>query len=325
MRGLDDVEYCCLGVSSRWQWPLAIVRLARLLLKKRIDILQTHLYDAGILGIAAARIARPPLVIVTRHHLDQVHMIGTRFHVAIDRWMARAADWVVVPSEAVRVFMASHERVSEDRIAVVHYGFDFESWTATDADRQRVRAEFGFSSEFVIGCVGSFSATKGQVCLLEAVKALLPQIPQIRVLLLGTGNRAPVDRAIRAMELTDHVTFAGFRSDVPACMRAMDLLVHPSVSESFCQVLVESQAVGTAVVACRVGGIPEVVKDGETGVLVPPADAEAIRAAILDLYRHPELRQRLAAAGPADVRTRFKAERMVAQYVDCYDRWLKAP
>lgn len=316
-------SYFCLNAQSRREYPRATVQLSRLLRRERIDILQTHLFEAGLVGLLAARLARIPVTVVARHHLDEPQLIGTRLHVALDHWMARKASCVIVPSNAVRRHMISSEHLIGDNIEVIPYGFDFEMFSANKDERRRVRAEFGFESEFVIGCVGRFFKNKGHIYLISALKELAREIPSIKLLLLGSGDRDSIEAMGRDYEVADRLVFAGYRKDVPACMRAMDLLVHPSLSESFGQVLVEAMAVGTILVATEVGGVPEIVTHGETGLLVPPTDSGAIVHAVLELYRNPEFRQRLATAGQKSVRERFTAEQMVSRYMDCYQRYLE--
>lgn len=315
-------RYFCLDAPSRCHYPYAVIRLARQLRSERIEILQTHHFDASVVGVLAACLARTPVTVVTRHYMDENWLIGTRFHVALDRWMARMADCVVVPSHAVRNHMISRERLNGDNIEVIYYGFDFEALCATDEDRRHVRAEFGFGSEFVIGCVGRFFKNKGHIYLLSALRDLAGEIPDIRLLLLGSGDRAAIEAMIRDQGLEDRVVFAGYRKDVPACMRAMDVVVLPSLSESFGQVLVEAMAVDTPVVATDVGGVPEIVINYETGILIPPADPTAITRAVLELYHNPELRQRVVAKGHRSVRERFAIDRTVSQLLDCYRRWV---
>jgi glycosyltransferase involved in cell wall biosynthesis len=322
MENLEGAEYFCLDVPARRAfYPLAVSRLASLLRRRKVDILQTHLFDAGILGVMAARLAGTPLVIVTRHHLDQVHMVGNRFHVAMDRWMARKADKVVVLSNAVRNYMMTADGIDGSKVEVIYQGFDFEKLSATEEDRRRVRAELNLEDRFVIGCIGQLFETKGQSFLLKALSLVADQVPNGHLLFLGGGDPKPFEDLARELGLSDRVTFAGFRKDVPACMKAMDLVVHPSLSEAFCQVLIESMAAGKPLVTTDVGGAAEVVTQGETGILVPPADPESIARAIVEVYKSPQLKDKFERAGQESVRRRFPVSLMVDRQLSCYERW----
>jgi glycosyltransferase involved in cell wall biosynthesis len=315
-------RFVSLNAPSKHGYPSAVVALARLLRRERIQILQTHLFDAGVVGVLAAGLARTPITILTRHHTDEVRLIGSRFHVGLDRWMARTADRVVVFSHAVRNYMVSNEHLPAEKIDVIYQGFDFERFSATEQERQRIRAEFKFTSEFVIGCVARLFKIKGHIYLLTALRDLAKDIPQVRVLLLGNGNQTAVRDMIHDLGLEGRVVFAGHRKDVAACLRAVDIVVHPSLAEAFCQVLVECMSVGTPLVTTDVGGAAEVVTHGKTGILVPAASSEAIYKAVLELYRDPERRRTMAAAAQRSVHERFTIERMVAQQVNCYERLL---
>jgi glycosyltransferase involved in cell wall biosynthesis len=313
-----------LALEARWRgaYPAAALRLARWLRANGIDVLQTHLFDAGLVGLAAARLARVPLAIVTRHHMDEMWMAGTRAHVAADRLMARQAGRIVVLSQAVKRHMVAREGATADKIDVIYQGFDFAALRATDDDRRRVRVELGIDDAFVIGCVARFFKTKGHAYLLAAARQLARDIPNLKVLLLGGGDRAGIDAMVRANGLDDRVIVAGYRRDVSACLRAMDVVVHPSLTEAFCQTVVEALAAQSALVATNVAAAPEVVSDGEHGLLVPPADAEALAAAVLRIYRDPAFGRRMAEAGQRSVTERFTIDRMVEGQIACYRRGL---
>ena len=317
-------EYLFLDAKLTRQQPAGIVRLARWLRERGVDIVQTHLFAGALVGLAAARLARVPLAIMTRHHTDEIQMIGTRAHGVLDRIFTRTADRVVVLSQAVKTHMVTREGAPPDKIDMFYQGFDFDALAASDDDAQRVRAEFGLQSAFVVGCVARFFKTKGHVYLFRAMRALVGEIPNLRILLLGGGDRSAIGAMIRDEGLGDRVIFAGYRRDVPACLRAMDVVVHPSLTEAFCQAIVEALAAGSPIVATNVAGAPEVVTDGTHGLLVPPADSSAIAAAVLRLHRDPSLARRLAEAGRRSVTERFTIDRMIAAQLECYRRWLPA-
>ena len=315
-------EYLFLDAASRAAYPAAVFKLARWLRARRVDVLQTHLFDAGLVGLAAARLARVPLAILTRHHTDEMWIAGTRAHTAADRLMTRAAGRIVVLSHAARAHMVAREGAPPDKIDVIYQGFDFRALSATDEDRRRVRQELGLEGAYVIGCVARFFKTKGHQFLLEAAAQLVGDIPNLKVLLLGSGDRGPIEALVRAHGLEARVLFAGYRSDVPACMRAMDVVVHPSLTEAFCQTVIEALAAERPLIVTRVAAAPEVVTDGEHGLLVPAADAPAIAAAVRRLHRDPQLAGRMAAAGRCSVVERFTIARMVASQIQCYRRAL---
>lgn len=324
LREIPAANHLSLNAAGRVQYPSAVFRLASLLRREEIDILQTHLFEAGVLGLLAAQLAGTPRRFVARHHLDETWLLGTRWHVALDCWMARRADCVMVPSAAVREHMIANEALSGDNVEVIPYGFNFNSMAATVGDALRVRREFDLGNGFVLGCVGRFFKNKGHSYLFQAANKLKREIPNLRILLLGDGDRAMIEAMVTELGLQEQVVFAGHRKDVAACMKAMDILVHPSLSESFGQVLVEAMCVATPVIATTVGGVPEIIRHQETGLLAPPKDAEALTAAIRELHADPQRRAKLAIAGQRSVMEKFAVEKMVQHYVEVYQRHARA-
>lgn len=320
MQDFPSVQYVSLNADARWQYPLAAARLAWLFRRENVGILQTHLFDAGVIGLIAAWLARTPLRFAARHHLDENWLLGTRWHIALDQWMARRADCVVVPSKAVRQHMMTREALPGNNIEVIPHGFNFNLMAADTEQAGRVRRELGLENDFVLGCVGRFFKNKGHFYLFQAAKQLTREIPDLRILLLGDGDRALIEGMVAELGLQQQVVFAGYRKDVAACMKSMDVLVHPSLSESFGQVLVEAMCVGTPVIATTVGGVPEIVQHEKTGLLVPPQDAAALAVAIRQLHGNPQQRVQIGEAGKQDVLERFTAEKMVQHFIEVYRR-----
>jgi glycosyltransferase involved in cell wall biosynthesis len=322
MKEMPQLNYLSLKVGSRFLYPLAIWRLARFLKTNKIDLLQTHLFDAALIGMLAARLAGTQAKIVSRHHMDDGALTGTRFHVMLDKWTNEAADMVIVPSSATCKYMIETEGQAGENIRVVPYGFDFDLLAATNEDRIRIRAEFGFEDDFVIGCVGRFFKNKGHRYLFKAVKGIVEEFPKTKILLLGDGDRNHIELDIAELGIGENIVFAGFRTDVPACMKAMDLLVHPSLSESFGQVVVEAMCVETPVVVTSAGGLPEIVEDGLTGLVVEPKNSIALRDAIKRLLQDSGFRIRLGQAGNKSVREKFSLKQFIDRQWDCYSELL---
>lgn len=322
MKDVSQANYTSLKIASRKHYPAAIWRLSRFLRKNKIDILQTHLFDGALIGLLAAKLAKTEVKIVSRHHLDETALLGTKIHVELDKWTNRTADCVIVPSQATRRFMLEVENQQNTNIRVIPYGFDFNVIKADVDDRQRVRAEFGFDNDFVIGCVGRFFKNKGHSYLIEALRDVLKEFPNVKLFLLGSGNRQMIEDLANDLGIIDSLVFAGYRSDVAACMKAMDLLVHPSLSESFGQVIVEAMSAETPVIVTAVGGVPEIVEDGVTGIVIEPKNSTALYDAIIELIKKTELRNDLAKAGQNSVHEKFSVEKFVDRHFECYNELL---
>jgi len=316
--GSPPTTYFALGVGQRREWPLAAIRLARLLRRHRVEVLQTHLVHAALVGTVAARAARTPLLVHMRHHIDDVRLSGGRLHVALDRALALAADEVVVPSHTARRYLVAEESIDPARVTVIHIGFDARSLGGAPGARERIRAELGLGDDFAVGCVARFSPNKGHAYLFEAVRKLVPEVPDIRLLLVGEGDTPAYARAAERAGIADRTAFLGHRADLPAWLQATDVVVLPSLSESFSQVIGETLAAGRPLVATDVGGAREVVVDGDNGLIVPPRDSRALHDAILRVARDVHLRERLAARGPSSI-ARFSVARMVRGHLDLYE------
>jgi glycosyltransferase involved in cell wall biosynthesis len=173
----------------------------------------------------------------------------------------------------------------------------------------------------VVGNVAALVPHKGQRYLIEAAHEVVQHVPDARFLLLGEGElRDQLERVVREHHLEKHVLLPGFRTDVLGCLKAFDLFVLSSVTEGLGTSLLDAMACARPIVATHTGGIPEVVEDGVTGVLVPPRDHHALAAAITGLLRDPAARARMGEAGLARVRARFTVEQMVAGTAAVYRR-----
>ena len=320
---LPSARYTSLGARSRKAYPLGVAKLARQLRTQGVDICHSHLFDGGAVGVMAARLAHRPVAVLGRHHHDHHQLEQKHVHIAIDRLTARLADCTVAPSKAVSDHMRSVERLSSDRIEVIHYGFDYSAIDAASAGSEDIRKEHGIESAFLIGFTGRLVPDKGLDYLLEATHLIASEIPQLKLILVGDATSPWLQSAIAARHLSDRVVLPGFRRDAPRYMAAMDLAVHPSLSDSFPQAVIEAMAVEAPVIATNVGGIPEIVYHNHTGMLVQPHDARALAKGILDLYRHPEHRRELARAGMQSVRQRFTLNGMITRHLALYEALLR--
>jgi glycosyltransferase involved in cell wall biosynthesis len=178
----------------------------------------------------------------------------------------------------------------------------------------------------VVGVVAQLIERKRHSRLLAVLPNLLWGCPQLRVVCFGRGPlEARLRRQLTRLALTDCVTLAGFRHDLPELLPGLDLLVHPAEREGLGLALLEAASAGVAVVACAVGGVPDVVVDGETGVLVQRDDAVALRDAIARLLGAPQERRRLGAGARRHVERRFDTARLVAEHLALYTRLLAEP
>jgi glycosyltransferase involved in cell wall biosynthesis len=196
-------------------------------------------------------------------------------------------------------------------------------------DGGEVRRRCGIPEEaLVLGTVANLFARKGYETMLRALPGILASFPDTHYLILGTGDAA-YEARLRALAkelgLTGHVHFAGFQPSVFPYLAAMDVYVHPALMEGFGIAVLEAMAMRKPVVATETGGLPEVVRDGETGLLVPPGDVESLARAVSSLLRDPARRRQLGEAGRRRVETSFTVEAMMNNLTSAYGLLLTNP
>ncbi len=309
------------GVRGRRRYPLGVPALVRELRRHRPDIVHLHTFYASVVGLMAARLARVPSVVVTRHHSDHLLRLNRPAHHALDRMVTAGADAVIAVSEATRAIMVERERAAAAKIRVVHNGIE-DIPPRDPRILERLREEMALGGGPVVAMVARLHEEKGHPFLLRALARIRPAFPGLRLLLVGEGEeRARLQADVEGLGLADAVRFLGYRADVYDVMALADVLVLPSLAESFGFVLAEAMALGVPVVATDTGGAPEVV--GEAGVIVPKGDAQALADALATLLGDPGARSRLAAEGPGRVHRLFRALDMVRGYEAVYEQVLR--
>lgn len=315
------VRTFAMGSTSTKGFPLAVARLAALLRSEQVDILQTHLFWPSLLGLAAGALARTPAKLVTRHHSDFTTTFERPVHRRLDRLQALWSDRVLAASAAVKRDMIRYESVPADRIVVARYGYDFTTLRPqlSQTRRAELRRQLGATDRTVVATVARLSESKGHRYLFEAMVGSIAAHPDLLLLLVGTGP-LEADLRLLASELgiADHVRFLGWRSDATSIMEAADLVVHPSLHEAFCSVIIESMALERPLVATDVAAAREQIDHGETGLIVPPRDPRALRAAIEQVLADAEAASAMGRLARERVVERFNFPRMMALYERLY-------
>jgi glycosyltransferase involved in cell wall biosynthesis len=286
-------------------------RLAREIRRWRPDLVHLHSRrGADILGAIAARRCRVPVVLSRRVTNPEPPLVAP--------FKYRLYDRVIAISGAIADGLVA-AGVDRAKLRVVHSAVPPRD-EAGRWSRDRFEAEFGLEpGACVAGMAAQFIERKGHAVLLEAVPRLIEARPELRFLLFGQGPlRATVEAAVDAAGLGEHVRLTGFRSDLPAFIGCLDLLVHPALDEGLGVILLEASAAGVPVVAARAGGIPEAVRDGVNGLLVPPEDPAALADAILRLSVNETLRAELGAGGRRLMAEEFSVERMATGNLAVY-------
>lgn len=302
-------------VPMRGTWDLAsALAIARLHRSLRPDFVHWHAARAHALGAMASLLAPGPIRVLSRRVDFPVRRSpGSRL-----LW-ALPIEGIAAISEGVKEALA-RSGVEPSRVRVVPSGIDLGPFETT-VDRAALRARLGIAAGEVLALqVAALAPHKSQTDLLRAAAIAIPRAPSLRIWIAGEGPlRATLEAAHGALGLGTAVRFLGFREDVNDLLAAADLFVVSSYLEGMGTSTLDAMAAGLPVVATRVGGIPEIVTEGETGLLVPARDPEALAAAMVHLVGDPGLRRRLAEGGRRRVRD-FSAdrteERMDALYAE---------
>jgi len=291
---------------------------------KRLDPDVVHAHDphgvamaAFALSIDAAafrRSSRPAPPLVAARRVD-FHLRGNSF----SKWKHRQVDCYIAASEAIRQMLVA-DGVPADRTVTVHEGIDVDHVIAAEPVNVH-EAFFLPHGAPVVGNVAALVGHKGQRYLIEAARLVVREIPDARFVILGEGElREPLEHQVREHRLEKHVLLPGFRTDVLGCIKSFDLFVMSSVTEGLGTSLLDAMACKRPIVATSAGGIPEIVEDGATGLLVPPRDAASLAKAIVRALRDEPMSRRFGEAGFARVRERFTVERMVSETAAVYER-----
>jgi glycosyltransferase involved in cell wall biosynthesis len=313
-----------LGREIRW-WDdvVAFWKLLVLIRRERPDVVHTHTAKAGMLGRVAAWLAGVPLVVHTFHgHVFHGYFspLRTRVFVAIERWLARRTHRLVAVSARVRDEVLAHGVGRPERFHVVPVGLDLRRFAECDPQRGELRAELGLSPEApLVGIVARLVPIKRHEVFLAAAAAVLRQRPACRFVVVGDGERRrALEEQARDLGIAEGVLFLGWRRDLERIYADLDLAVLTSANEGSPVSLIEAMAAGVAGVGPRVGGVPDVIDDGTTGVIVPPGDAAAVAGTIVRLLADVELRQKMGAAARERALRRYGADRLVADIAALY-------
>jgi len=299
---------------------LAGYRIRTLINRWSYDIIHSHTSHAhtlaffGSLGKKVRRlVTRRVDYSIFRHSFLQLSGVKYRL----------MADYYIAISKKIKDIMVG-DGISAERIFVVHSGIDPTRFEG--ATKDHLMAKFKLKGdERVVVNVAHLSPVKGQKHLVQSIPMVLAKIPTARFFIVGGGALMGELQALaKSLGLNEALIFTGFRHDVGAFYQIADLFVMSSVGEGLGTAVIDALAMSKPLVATNVGGIPEIIRDGETGRLVPPADPAALAEGIIELLSNPDKAKRMASQGQMDVRQKFSVEAMVEGNIDVYQKILRA-
>ena len=310
------IEVKILGKSS-YHNPLKILRLKRLLTEAGPDIVHTHGYFASVIGRLSAKKAGIPVIFA---HVHSTYWDYKKRHILMERRLSRFTHKIICCSMAVDNFGKDIEKVGDGKTLVIYNGVD-EARFFPREDAPSIRSELGIDEKaLVVGTVSSLAPHKGHEYLVQAASLVKEELPSAKFLIVGNGPlRTELEDLAKNLKIHPYIIFTGTRKDVPKMLSVMEVFVLPSSSrEGLGIAIIEAMAAEKPVVATDIGGIPEAVKKGETGFLVPPGDPGALAKAIIELLQNPEKAKEMGKKGRAKFKEKFTRKKMLSEIDTLY-------
>jgi len=303
--------------------PRAPVKLARRLRRMEFSVLCTHGYKANILGWVASHLAGCPQVAFVRGWTAETWRV--RQYERLDRFVLGRVDWVACVSRPQAEQLNSRRKGRRPPIVIPNAVLFSLGGVALPLDRRPIRSALGLpEGAFVVGAVGRLSVEKGHRHLVDAAPTLVRQVANLQFVLLGEGRERPeLEKQVVRLGMRERVVFAGFQTDVRPWIQACDVIANPSLTEGMPNAVLEAMALGTPVVATAVGGVPDMIQDQVSGLLVPPGDPAALASAILDLFANPSRAEQLARAAQTKLEE-FSPAKQCERLLDLYAEVLQS-
>ena len=313
-KGLEVEQW----TDTAWFSPVVIRKLAEKLRRDQIGLIHTHGYKTNLLGGIAARLASVKAIATV--HLHDLSTRRLRLYRTLDLVVLRSFPRIITVAEAIRQELIA-SGFPPDKVVTVHNGIEGQSFASGVSSRvERLKRRLGIgASQPVVSTVGRLCPQKRQRDFLESAARVLKALPNARFLVLGDGPaKQEFLDLCRYLRIHDAVSFLGHQRDVAAFMVMSNCIVLASVREGLPYVLLEALALAKPVVATQVGGVSELVQDGETGLLVPPRRPDRLAEAILYLLRNPAEAARMGQNGRKRVLREFTAEVMGHKTAEVY-------
>lgn len=301
-----------------------LIRLIRYFRSSKVDIIHLHGYLAIFYGILAAVMSGIPVKVITLH-ASSTHGTPNKKLTKLNfyLWLAyflmkKSKAYAIAVSKETYDKHLREKKISKEHMTVIHNGIAIEENQSCDSGV--AKRDLGVKDkDFIVGIVGRIDKNKGHIYFVEAAQSILEERKDVHFVIVGNG---PMEKELKAFctenNLEEYVHFLGFQDNILAYLSLMDILVIASSSEGIPYTLLESMAKGIPVVATNVGGIPEVIHDGVSGLLVPPRDPGAIATCVMSLLDNEPLRKRLSRKGLEILNRHFSQESMVQSTLRFY-------
>ncbi len=309
-----DVKILHISTSRN---PLSIYKLYKLLKSHKFDIIHTHAYSAGTIGRISAFLAGIPVIISHNH---SVYDYYNKYYHFVEWLLSHITDKIICISDVVNRFANKTQRINAKKLITIHNGIDSE-YAVSEKRTSGLRKELGIPVDHSVICtIAHMEEHKGIKYLIESASLLLQSRNDVSFLLVGEGALKEELKILCAdLKIEKNVIFAGERSDIPEILSLTDIFVLPSLREGLGLAILEAMACGKPVIATNVGGIPEIVKDGVSGILVSPKDPEVLHSAMNELLGNREKLRKMGYNGKRVCNESFDSKTMIGKIEDLYD------
>lgn len=307
----------------------ALFKIKRILKKEKPDIVHLHTSKAGFIGRIAAKFAGVPVCFYMPHgHIfyGYTNFVLTKIYIMLERFGAGFCNAIITLSDVEARDFLARNIAEKDKFFTIHNGIDLKGYQAIDANKLkelRNEVKLGVSAP-VITVISRLEPVKGLEIFLQALGEVVKTIPQFMALVVGSGRlREGLEEKAKALNLEGKIRFLGYRTDIKEIISISDIIVDPALNEGLGLVILEAQALGKPVLATRVGGIPEVIIDNQTGILVPAGDFKSLAGEMIRLLRDAELAARLAREAKKRIELEFSKDKMISRLVELYFKFSK--
>lgn len=307
----------------------AIPRLAKYLRRVSADLVHTQLEFSDVLGNFSAKLLGLPSVSTIHTMPSQDMDAKSKMHQNLEMFSLRYfCDTVISVSEEARQFHLKISNALPHKIQTIYNGIDLSNFMAINRNTEfvAVRNEFSIPNDAkVLMTVAVLRELKGIQFMIRALPEILSKQPDAYYLIVGSGaHRDALEQEVKKLDVTNRVIFSGKRSDIPRLLAATDIFVLPTLTEALPTVLAEAMAAHLPMVACAVGGIPEMIENGKNGILIPPADPQALANACIQLLTDPERCKSMGDAGWEVVNKKFNIKTQVEKLEKLYLNLIRA-
>jgi glycosyltransferase involved in cell wall biosynthesis len=315
-----NIEYFILGKKVKFDFSV-IFKLISILKQKNIHILHTWMFTSNSFGRIAGIISQTPIIIAEEQCAD---IWKNGVHIFIDKTLSHFTDKIICVSEGVENFYHKYAHISLDKMVTIYNGVEISD--EVNIDKEKKKEEFGImGKDNIVTTIGRLAPQKGIEYLLYAVPKILESMPKKKFLVVGEGDeKNKLKKLAEKLNISQNVIFAGLRNDVKEILAITDVFVLPSLFEGLPIVILEAMLAGKPIVATDIPGTDELIVNGETGILIPPKDADSLASAIINVFKNLEKAKEMGASGRKRIEKYFSINETVRKTEELYEVLVKS-